>query len=103
MEFRRSWNPGSVPECNLMPQPRKHKTSSRRSVIRNHISQASVTRLTVRRYFSAMNSFFDWRRAEGLNANPKYPELDLQLGAYLNFLYQKDMPLYLGTDCIAGF
>ena len=34
---------------------------------------------------SAMNLFVSWRRAKGLNANPKFPELDLQLGNYLNF------------------
>ena len=50
-----------------------------------------------------MNSFFTWRRAKGLNANPKFPELDLQLGNYLNWLYQGNKPLYLGVNCIAGF
>ena len=50
-----------------------------------------------------MNSFFVWRRSNGLNANPNLRELDLQLGDYLNHLYLRDMPLYLGTNCIAGF
>jgi len=50
-----------------------------------------------------MNSFFTWRRAKGLNADPKFPELDLQLGNYLNLLYQGNKPLYLGVNCIAGF
>ena len=85
-----------------MPQKRKHTPSTRRPVLRKHISQASITRLTVTRYMSAMNSFYVWRRAEGLNANPRFPELDVQLGAYLISLYQGDKPLYLGINCIAG-
>ena len=36
-------------------------------------------------------------------ADPNFPEFDLQLGEYLNHLYQSDRPLYLGTNCIAGF
>ena len=85
-----------------MPRTRKTKLSTR-TPIKKHISQASITRQTVSRYLSAMNSFFAWRRSEGLNANPSFGELDLQLGNYLNSLYQRDMPLYLGTNCVAGF
>ena len=92
-----------MPDRYLMPQTWKHKPSSRRPVIRKHISQASITRLTVQRYLSPMNSFYDWRRAEGLCANPRLSELDMQLGAYLIVLYQGSMPLYLCTQCIAGF
>jgi integrase len=103
MEFRGLWNSGAMPVENLMPRKRKHTPSSRQSQNKKHISQASITRQTVTRYISAMNSFFSWRRANGLNANPKFPELDLQLGNYLNFLYQNDKPLYLGINCIAGF
>ena len=50
-----------------------------------------------------MNSFPRWRKVQSLCADPDFPELDLQLGEYLNYLYQGDMPLYLGTNCIAGF
>ena len=88
---------------NLIPQKRKHTLSPQQSKPREHISQISITRLTVRRYLSAMNSFYTWRKAKGLNANPNFPELDLQLGNYLNFLFQRGMPLYLGINCIAGF
>ena len=86
-----------------MPRKRKSSSSTQKPPIRKHISQASITRQTVTRYMSAMNSFFAWRRSEGLTANPNFCELDLQLGNYLNSLYQRDMPLYLGTNCIAGF
>ena len=103
MEFCGLWNSGFMPDGNIMPRKRKHTPSSRRPVLRTHISQASITRQTVSRYLSAMNSFYKWRRAEGLNASPKFPELDMQFGSYSNFLYQNDMPLYLGTNCIAGF
>ena len=86
-----------------MPRKRRSTGSTRKPIIRKHISQASITRQTINRYLSAMNSFYVWRRAQRLSAKPNFPELDLQLGAYLNSLYQRDMPLYLGTNCIAGF
>ena len=86
-----------------MPQKRKYTPSAQQSQPRSHISQASTSQLTVRRYLSAMNSFYKWRKARGLKANPKFSELDLQLGDYLNFLYQRGMPLNLGINCIAGF
>ena len=50
-----------------------------------------------------MNSFYTWRRTNSLSTTPKFSELDLQLGNFLNFLFQNEMPLYLGTNCIAGF
>ena len=84
--------------------PRKARYSpTRRPIVKRHISVASITRQTVRKYTSAMNSFFKWRKAKGLCAQPDLIELDLQLGNYLNYLYQNDLPLYLGTNCIAGF
>ena len=86
----------------MMPRKPKFATSPRKSLVKKHISLASITRQTVNRYLSAMRLFYDWRRAEGLSANPNFPELDLQLGNYLNHLYQGDRPLYLGTHCIAG-
>ena len=92
-----------MPSGYVMPQKRKSSSSTQKPPIRKHISQASITRQTVNRYYSAMNSFFAWRRSNGLYANPTYKELDVQLGRYLNHLYQRDMPLYLGTNCIAGF
>ena len=67
-----------------------------------HLSHASITRLTVNRYISAMNSFFRWRQAQGLCRNPNFPDLDMQLADYLNDLYHRDQPLYLGINCIAG-
>ena len=86
-----------------MPQRRKYTRSSPQSKAKVHISQASITRLTVKKYLSAMKAFYEWQRAEGLSAHPNLPEFDLQLGEYLNYLYQGGMPLYLGTNCIAGF
>ena len=103
MEFRRPWVPGREPVLYLMPRKRKYTLLPRRPNKKTHLSHASITRLTVEKYISAMNSFFQWRRAEGLSTNPDFPELDMQLGTYLNHLYQQDMPLYLGTNCIAGF
>jgi integrase len=86
-----------------MPQKRKYTPLPQRSAKKCHISQASITRLTVSRYVSAMNSFFVWRRAKGLGAEVDFADLDLQLGEYLNHLYQNERPLYLGINCIAGF
>ena len=103
LEFCGCRHAGSGPAEILMPQKRKYTPSALQSKPREHISQVSITRLTVRRYLSAMNSFYLWRKANGLNANPNFPELDVQLGNYLNFLFQKGMPLYLGISCIAGF
>ena len=92
-----------MPEEDVMPQKRKFTPLPQRSAKKVYISQASITRLTVSRYTSAMNSFFRWRRAWGLCAKPEFAELDLQLGEYLNHLYQNDRSLYLGINCIAGF
>ena len=50
-----------------------------------------------------MNSFFVWRKARGLCANPTFAVLDLQLAEYVNHLYQSELPFYLATTCIAGF
>ena len=86
-----------------MPQKKKYTASIRQPKVLKHISQASITRLTVTRYLSAMNSFYTWRRTNGLESEPKFSELDLQLGNYLNYLFQNEMPLYLGVNCIAGF
>ena len=86
-----------------MPQKRKHTPSAQQSKVREHISQASITRLTVYRYLSAMNLFYLWRKAKGLTANPNFAELDMQLGGYLNFLFQNNKPLYVGINCIAWF
>ena len=86
-----------------MPQRRKYTRSSPQSKPKVHISQASITRLTVKKYLSAMKAFYEWRRTEGLSVHPNLPEFDLQLGEYLNFLYQGGMRLYLGTNCVAGF
>ena len=82
-----------MPDWNVMPQKRKHKPSSRRPVLRKHISQASITRQTVKRYLYAMNSFYDWCRAEGLCANPKFSEFDMQLGAYYFFVSERYVPV----------
>ena len=103
MELCRYWESGLVPGRRLMPQKKKYSASIRHPKVLKHISQASITRLTVTRYFSAMNSFYKWRRTNGLKNEPKFSELDLQLGNYLNYLYQNEMPLYLGVNCIAGF
>ena len=92
-----------MPEKDVMPQKRKFTPLPQRSAKKCHISQASITRLTVRRYASAMNVFFRWRKAEGLCAKVDFAELDLQLGEYLNHLCQNERPLYLGIHCIAGF
>ena len=92
-----------MPEEDVMPQKRKFTPLPQRSAKKVHISQASITRLTVSRYTSAMNLFFRWRRARRLCAKPEFAELDLKLGEYLNHLYQNDRPLYLGINCIAGF
>ena len=86
-----------------MPRKRKFTPPSRGPTLKKHLSHASITRQTVNRYLSAMNSFFRWRRAKHLSSNPDFPELDMQLAEYLNYLYQGDLPLYLGTNCIAGF
>jgi hypothetical protein len=85
-----------------MPQRRKYTPSTRKTTVKKHLSHASITRLTVNRYISAMNSFFRWRQAQGLCRNPNFPDLDMQLADYLNDLYQRDQPLYLGINCIAG-
>jgi integrase len=86
-----------------MPQKRKFTPPSNRPTVRKHLSHASITRQTVKRYLSAMNSFFNWRKAKALSRNPDFPDLDMQLAEYLNYLYQEDLPMYLGTNCIAGF
>ena len=77
-----------------MPQKRKHTPSTQQSKPREHISQTSITRLIVRRYLSAMNLFYVWRKARGLEAKPKYPELDRQLGNYLIF-YSRGISRYI--------
>ena len=86
-----------------MPRRRKYSQPPQPSALRRHLCQASITRQTVSRYLSAMNSFFVWRKARRLCANPTFSVLDLQLAEYINYLYQNEMPLYLGTTCIAGF
>ena len=86
-----------------MPRSRKTTRLPRRTIVKPHLCQASVTRLTISKYMSAMNLFYRWRRTKGLTTNPNFSEFDLQLGEYLNDLYQMDKPLYLGINCLAGF
>ena len=92
VEFLRFWLTGYTPAGTLMPQRRKYTRSPQQSQVRKHISQASITRNIVKPYMSAMKLFYKWRKAQGLTANPDFPEFDLQLGEYRIFLYQGDMP-----------
>ena len=79
-----------------MPQPRKYTNPPRKSLVKKHVSQISVSQDIIKRCNSAMELFFKWRKPEGLEASPDSAILDEQLGSYVNYLYQNDMRLYLG-------
>ena len=85
-----------------MPVRAKFKRPTR-SAKKKHISEISVSQKTILRDRSGIQLFYKWRKSEGLAPSSDFPELDVQLVEYINFLYQNDMPLYRGGDVLAGF
>ena len=85
-----------------MPVRSKFKRPTR-ATKKKHISEISVSQKTVLRYRSGIQLFYKWRKSEGLAPSSSFSELDVQLGEYINFLYQNDMPLYRGGDVLSGF
>ena len=84
-----------------MPVRSKFKRPTR-ATKKKHISEISVSQKTVLRYRSGIQLFYKWRKSEGLAPSSSFSELDVQLGEYINFLYQNDMPLYRGGDVLSG-
>ena len=85
-----------------MPVRSKFKRPTR-ATKKKHISEISVSQKNVLRYRSGIQLFYKWRKSEGLAPSSSFSELDVQLGEYINFLYQNDMPLYRGGDVLSGF
>ena len=82
-----------------MPRPRKTR---KQRVQVAHLKYAAVTTKTLNNYRKAVFSFFRWLEAKGSARARSHVELDNQLGEYLNYLFTRDEPMYLGTNAMSG-
>ena len=79
------------------------KTSRKeRRVVVGHLWGIGVLKSTEKRYWYAIMKFFQWRRRQGI-AQPRTMEcLDAVVGEYINYLFQRRDPQYLGHDLVSG-
>ena len=77
-------------------------TKQSRRVTEGHLKQIGVLKATQKRYWHSLIRFFAWRRQAGLAQPKSLDELDTLVGVYINWLFQRRLPQYLGHDLISG-
>ena len=86
-----------------MPRPRARRNPTRNTVIKEHLKYVALSRTARIRYLTAVKKFFAWRKAQALPASAGLDDLDVQVGEYINFLYQEGLPIHWAADTICGF